>query len=202
MKVSKKISAVDSKDLNYFLQSKVQVLSTKAQSILERGDLEIGELYQDLFIEIGRGNLKQMIEGEQNDQLVAQILLKLMMMGYNQDVTLHQERIRARYQTSFWVDFINRFNDYGSEGYKLELLKKFEGIFVELVDNITHLLEINPDDTFEALNVTDPEDELFDDFFSNKRDLGKIIKELAKLIGVGTVNNILIPKLDAAIALA
>lgn len=70
-------------------------------------------------------------------------------MGYNSDPSRVQERIKSRYQTTFWNDFINYFHQFGSETYKLEMLKKFELIFITLINQIVMLFEINPDEDFE-----------------------------------------------------
>jgi len=59
--------------------------------------------------------------------------------------------------------------------------------------------EVNPDDTFEQFNFLDTNDEIFDNYFNNKRELGKILRETTKLIGVESVSNILNAKLDSAI---
>jgi hypothetical protein len=39
------------------------------------------------------------------------------------------------------------------------------------------------EDIFLDFNKEDTNDEQFDEFYKNKRDLGKIIKELTKLVG-------------------
>jgi hypothetical protein len=57
------------------------------------------------------------------------------------------------------------------------------------------LFEVNTDETFEQFNYVDSNDELFDDFFRNKRDLGSILREIVKLIGVEQVSAILNEKL-------
>lgn len=117
------------------------------------------------------------------------------MMGYSPDPTLIQERIKARYQTSFWKDFVDYFSKFGSETYKLEQLKKFEFVFITLIDQIVLLLEINPDETFEQLNYVDSADEMFDEFFKTKRDLGSVFRDITKLIGLDKVAAILNDKL-------
>ena len=123
-------------------------------------------------------------------------------MGYEQDVTVIQERIKARYQTSFWKEFIQYFNKFGSATYKLECLKKFENVFIKLIDQIINNFEVNPDDTFEQFNTLETDDEIFDLYFNNKRDLGKIMRETTKLIGVEQVAIILNSKLDVLVSQA
>ena len=154
------------------------------KAIIEKDDTDIGELYQDIFIQVGRTHLKQIIESDPIQTLVPNILLQLMGMGYKEDATIIQERIKARYQTSFWKEFIHYFNSFGSAEYKLEALKKFEEVFITLIDQIVKTLEVNPDDVFEQFNTVDSNDEIFDAYFNNKKNLGKIIRETAKLIGV------------------
>ena len=57
-----------------------------------------------------------------------------MTMGYHPDASVMQDRIRARYQTTFWKEFLRYFNGFGSEAHKLEVLKDFETVFVRLID--------------------------------------------------------------------
>ena len=57
-----------------------------------------------------------------------------MTMGYHPDASVMQDRIRARYQTTFWKEFLRYFDNFGSEAHKLEVLKDFETVFVRLID--------------------------------------------------------------------
>lgn len=152
-----------------------------------------------MFLEIGRTHIKDVVESDSQDHVILNILLKLMMMGYDPDPSKVQERIKARYQTSFWKDFTDYFHSFGSDAFRLEMLKKFEFVFMTLINQIVMLFEVNPDDTFEQFNYVDSNDEMFDDFFKNKRDLGSILREIIKLIGVEQVSVILNEKLQAAV---
>ena len=49
---------------------------------------------------------------------------------------LHYERVKGRYQAWFWREFIKKISEFGSEAYKLEKIKAFEGVFVRLIDAI------------------------------------------------------------------
>lgn len=189
-------------ELNDFLLTKVQVLSQLVQTVMQNGDLELGQLYQELFIEIGINHLKDIIESDSQDQVILFILLDLMLMGYHEDATRIQERIKARWQTTFWRDFVGYFSNFGSPVYRLEMIKKFQGVFLRLVSNILMLFEINPDETFEQFNHLDTNEEDFDQFFANKQDLGKILRDITKLIGVQEINGLLQPKLEAAVLAA
>ena len=51
-------------------------------------------------------------------------------------------------------------------------------------------------------NSVDTNDEMFDEYFLNKRDLGKILRETTKLVGVKTICPLLQSKLDATISFA
>ena len=98
------------------------------------------------------------------------------MMGYDEDPTIHQVRIKSRHQTSFWMEFLEYFSNFGSEAYKLEVLKQFETVLLTLIDQLVKLFEVNTDETFEQFNYVDSNDEMFDEFFKNKRDLGSILR--------------------------
>lgn len=137
-----------------------------------------------MFLAIGRSHLNQIVESDSADHTVLSILLRLMMMGYDPDPSLVQERIKARHQTSFWKEFIEYFDKFGNEAYRLEVLKKFESDLMTLINQIICMFEISPDEDFEQFNYVHSEDEMFDDFFRNKRDLGSILRDTAKLIGV------------------
>ena len=51
-------------------------------------------------------------------------------------------------------------------------------------------------------NFLNTNDDIFDEYFNNKRDLGKIIREISKLIGVKETTQILMGKLDQAVVSA
>jgi hypothetical protein len=55
-------------------------------------------MYQDIFIEIGKNNIKTIVESDETQILL--ILVELMGIGSE------YELIRARYQTPFWKDFL------------------------------------------------------------------------------------------------
>ena len=74
-------------------------------------------MYQDIFLEIGKNNIKQIVES--GDKQILQILLDFMSIGST------EEMIKARYQTAFWKDFIKYISSLGSEAYKFEKLQTF-----------------------------------------------------------------------------
>lgn len=45
LKVTKKISHTEAAELNNFLLSKVEVLSSQVDMVIEKGDLQVGELF-------------------------------------------------------------------------------------------------------------------------------------------------------------
>lgn len=57
-----------------------------------------------------------------------------MSIGYKPDASIVQVRIKARYQTTFWKEFIAYFDSFGSQAHKFEQLKQFEDVFVALID--------------------------------------------------------------------
>ena len=68
----------------------------------------MAEVYQDIFIDFCKLNLSQIIEEE--DQGVLKDLLRLMGVGMKKQEQLledrYDERVRARYQTPFWREFL------------------------------------------------------------------------------------------------
>lgn len=78
-------------------------------------------MYQDIFIEIGRTNIHKIVAQESNE-VILEILLELMNIGCKKDTEryseIFEERIKARYQTSFWRDFIEKLDTLGSETFK------------------------------------------------------------------------------------
>ena len=48
-------------------------------------------------------------------------------------------------------------------------------------------------------NGTDTNEEQFDEYYSNKRDLGKIVRETAKLVGAKEVTVILSERLEKSV---
>lgn len=81
----------------------------------------LAEIYQDIFIDFCKLNLTQIIENEETSVLMD--LLRLMGAGMKKQEQLledrYDERIRARYQTPFWREFLIQLQNLGSEGYKL-----------------------------------------------------------------------------------
>ena len=72
--------------------------------IVEEQDDDLGNLYQEIFIEIGRTNLKDIIESDSDNQLILNILLELMTIGYGPENM--NPKIKSRYQTTFWKNFL------------------------------------------------------------------------------------------------
>lgn len=56
-------------------------------------------------------------------------------------------------------------------------------------------LTVDSEETFNEFNFQDTNEDIFDDYFLNKRDLGKLIKETAKLIGLNRIMPIFDSKL-------
>ena len=54
---------------------------------------------------------------------------------------------------------------------------------MNLLDMVVKHFEIGYTDVFVDFNNEDIDSELFDDYYSNKRDLGKIVRETTKLVG-------------------
>ena len=110
-----------------------------------------------------------------------------------------EEMIKARYQTAFWKDFIKHISSLGSEAYKFEKLQTFQDIFVRLTSQIILHFEVRPSDVFLEFNFQDSNDDQFDDYFRNKRDLGKIIRETSKLVGCKEMATLFMSNLELKI---
>jgi len=67
------------------------------------------------------------------------------------------------------------------------------------LDVVIKHFEIGQGDVFMDFNEQDTNDEQFDEYYSNKRDLGKIVKETAKLVGAKAVTGILSEKLEKSV---
>ena len=90
----------------------MQVLATHIPEIIKNHDLEKGDQYQEIFLELGRNNIRNIVNN--GDKQVLEILLDLMGIGCLNDDQLQDEtggeRIKGRYQTSFWRDFIKHIS--------------------------------------------------------------------------------------------
>ena len=53
------------------------------------------------------------------------------------------------------MDFLQGISKYGSETYKLEILKKFEFVFLNIIENVIMLFEINPEENFDQFSCVD-----------------------------------------------
>lgn len=110
------------------------MLAAHVPKIIEEGDSEKGNSYQDIFLEIGRSNVKEIIQNGEIEILA--ILLDLMGMGCMKEDQITDSdslRIAGRHQTSFWREFIKQISQFGSEAYKLEVITKFKSIFSRLI---------------------------------------------------------------------
>jgi ABC-type hemin transport system substrate-binding protein len=72
----------------------------------------------------------------------------------------------------------------------------FEGVLTKLTQQIISHFEVRPEDVFLSFNYQDSNNEEFDDFFLNKRDLGKVLRETAKLVGCPQMAAMLMARLS------
>ena len=73
---------------------------------------------------------------------------------------------------------------------------------MNLIHRIIQHLSIKTSDLFLELNSTDVQDEQFDEYFFNKRDLGKVLRELIRLLSVQKILPVLESKLNEALEIA
>ena len=160
-------------------------------------------MYQEIFIEIGRANIHKIVAQESNE-IVLEILLELMNVGCKKDTErfseIFENRIKARYQTSFWREFLEKLDTLGSETFKYQRLRQLEPIILKLIACICKHLTLNNSDVFIDFNNFDTKDERFDEFFNNKRDLGKILRNTAKLVGVKAILPMLLEMLELSVS--
>jgi hypothetical protein len=86
--------------------------------------------------------------------------------------------VSARYQTSFWKEFIKAISVLGSEAYKYQKITQFKGVFMRLIELCVKHFEVQSH-VFLDFNTSNTSDDQFDEYFNNKRDLGKIIRATA-----------------------
>lgn len=60
-------------------------------------------------------------------------------------------------------------------------------------------LSLKTSDLFLELNSSDAQDEQFDEYFFNQRDLGKVLRELIRLLTVPKITPVLEAKLNEAL---
>tara|TARA_B110000285_G_C15115029_1_gene613543 strand:+ start:473 stop:823 length:351 start_codon:yes stop_codon:yes gene_type:complete len=114
--------------------SKMQMLAAHVPKIMQDEDTEKGNSYQDIFLEIGKSNVKEIIQNGEIEILA--ILLDLMGMGCLKEDQIIENgslRIAGRHQTSFWRELIKQVSQFGSEAYKLEVITKFQSVFSRLI---------------------------------------------------------------------
>lgn len=73
---------------------------------------------------------------------------------------------------------------------------------MNLIHRIIQHLSVKTSDLFLELNSTDAGDEQFDEYFFNKRDLGKVMRELIRLLTVHKIMPVLDAKLNEALEIA
>ena len=82
----------------------------------------MAECYQDILIDTVRNNLKLIVENEHADSML--VLLEIMSTGCRKQPAEHledinEEKIRARRQTSLWIDFCDKISAFGSGTMRL-----------------------------------------------------------------------------------
>lgn len=53
--------------------------------------------------------------------------------------------MRVRFQSTFWIDFIRHFDQYGEDSYRIERIKLFEKVFMRLIDQVLLNLTVSED---------------------------------------------------------
>ena len=79
-------------------------------------------------------------------------------------------------------------------------MRQSEPIILKLIACICKHLTLNNSDVFIDFNNFDTKDERFDEFFNNKRDLGKILRNTAKLVGVKAILPMLLERLELSVS--
>jgi hypothetical protein len=62
-------------NLSDYLETKIQVLAQSVPLIIENKDIETAQLYQEIFIEVARKNIKNLVDSDSHDNLILNILL-------------------------------------------------------------------------------------------------------------------------------
>ena len=62
-------------NLSDYLETKIQVLAQSVPLIIENKDIEAAQLYQEIFIEVARKNIKNLVDSDSHDNLILNILL-------------------------------------------------------------------------------------------------------------------------------
>lgn len=103
------------------MTQQILLLRADIDGICESDNVPLAEEYQDIFVDFCKLNQNQIIEDESQEILLD--LIKLMGVGMKKPEQLLEDRyddqIRARYQRSFWVDFLIEIQKLGSAEYKL-----------------------------------------------------------------------------------
>lgn len=71
-----------------------------------------------------------------------------------------------------------------------------------LIHRVIQHLSLKTSDLFLELNSSDAQDEQFDEYFFNQRDLGKVLRELIRLLTVPKITPVLEVKLNEALEIA
>ena len=72
---------------------------------------------------------------------------------------------------------------------------------IRLLEMIVAHLTLSSVELFDELSVVESTDEMFDEFFEAKRDLGKVLRKATQLIGFDRVFGLLMEKLEAELSL-
>lgn len=72
--------------LSDYLVTKIHILAQSVPLIIENKDIETAERYQDIFVEVGRKNIKALVDSDSQDNLILNILLELMEIGCRDEI--------------------------------------------------------------------------------------------------------------------
>mmetsp|Transcript_34488 Transcript_34488/g.25581 ORF Transcript_34488/g.25581 Transcript_34488/m.25581 type:complete len:101 (+) Transcript_34488:488-790(+) len=94
--------------------------------------------------------------------------------------------IETRRQITFWKEFFTHLGSIENQAEKDSKLKLFEPVVLELLRAILFIVEADLD-TFKEFNKLNRSDDSFDEFFSVRKDFGKLIQYVCKCCGSAQV---------------
>ena len=81
-------------------------------------------------------------------------------------------------------------------------IQAFKDVFLELIERIVQHMSVRTSEIFLEFNKTDWKDEIFDEYFYTKSDMGQALRELIRLLTLPEIMPVFQRHLDEAMVIA
>ena len=183
------LSRVRKNGFGQFLEmmvSRAQELQEHVKKVIESGDFERADQFSQIILELASYHMEQIVENG-GSTLLDVLIAHLEMQGSS-----------CYRQLSFWRDLFRRVSRIDDDQERMAKLQQFEQVVLKLVTLVLRRVKME-DDMFYEFNTTSLEASHFEELFADRRDLGKLFKDICKSCGCVTIYGLLRTYLSDAV---